>query len=489
MIERDYMRILKQPTRYVFYDSDANDLSILTRLVSANGISYLYKNNKEKWAACPIGLEKYIAKKYHPSLIKNDPNPWQASKLSVTESKIQPRDRLQKDAMKFIIDNSKSTYIAIIVPPGIGKTVLGIMAAIKYGERTLIICPNTNIKAQWMDTLLNMFQIPKQKVLDADSPMKLKTANQDFIICIQQPLASLAESGELEDVLKKLKIGTKITDEAHMFFKNNIAIESSSNIRHNILLTATFTRTNDEESRLFDVIYSKVKRLTITADDLEKYDINKHVNIVAVELNSKLSLEQIRAMTTSAQVGNKYIVTLNIGRYTASTFPNQGVTTYMKQFINVIRIFRNKITYGKMLILVPTIQAVDRVAGILKQIYPDKAIGTLHSKNSKSANNYAKKEANIIVSTIKSAGTGVDIKNLSMMIVGEQFRSKILSNQASGRLRPYFETLKNGEKIQRDTYYVDICDKRITQLRSWRDDRLIELKKKAKSYQVLNPNV
>jgi superfamily II DNA or RNA helicase len=38
----------------------------------------------------------------------------------------------------------------LVLPPGAGKTVLGLEAARRLGQRTLVLCPNTAVQAQWL---------------------------------------------------------------------------------------------------------------------------------------------------------------------------------------------------------------------------------------------------------------------------------------------------------------------------------------------------
>ena len=54
----------------------------------------------------------------------------------------------------------------------------------------------------------------------------------------------------------------------------------------------------------------------------------------------------------------------------------------------------------------------------------------------------------IIVTTIKSCGTGKDIPGLRALISADPLASKLGSRQLVGRLRPYSEIL--------DTYFFDI---------------------------------
>ena len=42
----------------------------------------------------------------------------------------------------------RATYL--VVPPGGGKTLIGLEAARRLGRRAVVLCPNTAIQAQWM---------------------------------------------------------------------------------------------------------------------------------------------------------------------------------------------------------------------------------------------------------------------------------------------------------------------------------------------------
>ena len=58
-----------------------------------------------------------------------------------------PHQRRALDAFERARKTSESAYI--VVPPGGGKTLIGIEAARRLGRPTLILCPNTAIQAQW----------------------------------------------------------------------------------------------------------------------------------------------------------------------------------------------------------------------------------------------------------------------------------------------------------------------------------------------------
>jgi len=476
--------ITKERTRFKFNHATNDHRMMLTKLISANGISYAYIN--DEFAAAPIGVDIFLQKHINTNSIKNMTDTFfNRSKLSYIppeKNMPTPRDQLQKDALDFL-NNQMLEYsqLGLIVPPGIGKSFMGISWAIQQGWKTIIIVPTNNLKSQFYKVLTNMFHIPQQYIADIkNSSQLLKNKDKDWMLCLQTTFSELSKTDELENVFKQLNRGTKIIDEAHLFFRNTLRIDGSANISNNLYMTATFERSSSEESRLFSICMSKVKQFKIDTDALESYGIMKHINILACEVNSYLSKEELANMITLVKIGNKTARTINIGRYMRAVVPDNGyITEYMKQCMTVSKIVREKIIYGKMLVLAPTVNATEIFANILRNIFPNLKIGTINSKNSKSLNDQNKEECDIIVSTVKSTGTGMDIPDLSIVVCTEQYKSPVLSDQVSGRLR----TRKDGK----DTYYVDITDIRVTQFLIWRDERLKILKRKVKSYQRFKP--
>src|ERR1700722_18842177 len=53
-----------------------------------------------------------------------------------------------------------STYL--VVPPGGGKTIIGLECARQAGRPTLVLCPNTAIQAQWIGQWRAQFEPPQE---------------------------------------------------------------------------------------------------------------------------------------------------------------------------------------------------------------------------------------------------------------------------------------------------------------------------------------
>ena len=80
----------------------------------------------------------------------------------------------------------------------------------------------------------------------------------------------------------------------------------------------------------------------------------------------------------------------------------------------------------------------------------------MHSRNSKSDNDYAK-HADIIVTTIGSAGTGTDIPGITDIICCSPFVSRVTCSQVFGRIR----------YIPKKCHYYDIYDESVLMDKIW----------------------
>ena len=158
--------------------------------------------------------------------------------------------------------------------------------------------------------------------------------------------------------------------------------------------------------------------------------------------------------------------------------PDGKMTKFLRIILNVIKQAESEVKYGKTLVLGNTISSSEIVAAYLRKMFPNKKIYTYHSKHSKDENERAKSDADIIVSTTQSAGTGFDWKGLAKLIVFSQYKSWILADQISGRLR------RRDDK--KDTYMWDIVDADIKQLRVWANVRADVEKRKSKSFKVVD---
>ncbi len=371
------------------------------------------------------------------------------------------------------------------------NTFMACFCAIKVGLRTLIIVPTSGIKVQWAETLTDMFGVDPSKVLAVSSPKDFINVKADFVIISQASLASLNKTYDLERVMKANKFGIKVVDEVQMWFHNIIKVDGNANICHNWYLTGTFGRSGDQENNLYQHMFGHLaifreQQKTPTLFNRKPgnvYGMKPHMHVKMMWAHSGLSREEINSVSESIRyserAGKWMRYGISIPAYTKLVIPDDGtMTKFLNTVLRVVKMAESEVNYGKTLILSPTVNSVLVIQSYVEKMFPDKKIGTIHSRNTKAENDKTKAECDILISTVKSCGTGFDVKGLSKLIVAEQFKSWILADQVSGRLR----VRPDGK----DTYMWDIVDSDVKQLRAWANARADVLKKKSKTFKVVD---
>lgn len=396
----------------------------------------------------------------------------------------------QEEAQCIMVDNPDHLYMTqggVITH----NTFMACYSAIKLGLRTLIIAPTTGIKDQWAETLINMFNVDPSKVKKINTPGDFINIRADFVVVSQASLAVLNKTYDLERIMKLNKFGIKVIDEVQMWFHNIIKVDGNSNICHNWYLTGTFGRSGEEENTLYQEMFGdlaifreKDKKPTIfNRKPGNVYGMKPHMHVRMMWTKSGLSKEEIASVTSSMRyserAGKWMRYGISIPAYTELVIPSDGrMTKFLRNVLKVVEMANNEVRYGKMLVLSPTVASVLVLEKYIKKMYPKLKVGTIHSRNPKAENDRVKAECDIMISTVKSCGTGFDVKDLSKLVVAEQFKSWILADQVSGRLRR--------RPDGKDTYMWDIADAQIPQLRAWANARADVLRKKAKTFKVID---
>lgn len=487
------MDIIKERTRIIFADYSDQEKRAIDNMVATMDTVFSYEDSDNRRIYLPTGMMN-VTKQLFPKhkIEDNSAQYWDYAHITPIQHTAEPRNQLQIDFIKFVIEcANKKEKLAGILSPGTGKTFMACYAAIKIGLRTLIIVPTTGIKNQWAETLTGMFNVPEDRVITVNSPKDFINVNGDFVVVSQASLASLNKTYDLEKIMKANKFGIKVIDEVQMWFHNIIKVDGSSNIANNWYLTGTFGRSADDQNALYQQMFGDLKIFR----EMDKkptlfnpkpgnvYGMKPHMNVKMVWTHSGLTKEEIKKVTSSMRYSEREGKWMRFGismpAYTDLVIPKDGrMTKFLNKLLNTIKSANNEVTYGKMLILVPTISSVEVVAKYVKEMYPKLKVGTIHSRNSKQDNGRTRTESDIIISTVKSSGTGSDYKDLSKLVVGEQFKSWILADQVSGRLRR--------RPDGKDTYMWDVVDADIKQLRAWANTRAGILKKKSKSFKVID---
>lgn len=487
------MIITKERTRLIFSDYTEPEKRFLEDRVASMDNIFMYDDKDKHVLALPTGMEQSVKKMFPKATFKDQSDKyWPFSRIEPVQHDAKPRNQLQIDSINFILEQSnKKQKLACILSPGVGKTFLSCYCSIKVGMRTLIIAPTSAIKQQWADTLTGMFNVPKERVLLVKNPSQFVKVNADFVVISQASLAVLNNNYDLERIIKDNKFGIKVVDEVQMWFKNIINVDANSNIANNWYITGTFGRSGDAENKLYQEMFGD---LAIFREKEKKptffnrkpgniYGMKPHMHTKMIWTHSGLSEEEIKSVTNSMRYSEREGKWMRFGisvpKYMNLVIPPDGkMTKFLRTILNVVKQAESEVKYGKTLVLGNTISSSEIIASYLRKMFPKKKIYTYHSKHSKDENERAKVEADIIVSTTQSAGTGFDWKGLAKLVVFSQYKSWILADQISGRLR------RRDDK--KDTYMWDIVDADIKQLRVWANVRADVEKRKSKSFKVVD---
>lgn len=145
----------------------------------------------------------------------------------------------QEKALAKVDLTQEATYL--VIPPGGGKTLIGLEAARRIGRRTLVLCPNTAIQAQWLAQWRASFAtdgIDATVSRDLPTPLTVLTYQAVYADSAIHPegaalLARLRESGPV----------TLILDECHHLLEvwGRVLREVAGSLDHPRLVGLTAT--------------------------------------------------------------------------------------------------------------------------------------------------------------------------------------------------------------------------------------------------------
>lgn len=332
---------------------------------------------------------------------------------------------------------------------GYGKTLLSIYLASLIGYKTLIMCGITEVLKQWKNTLLDktnfdmsrLLLIDSGKILDSIYNGTFDSSHYDIFICTPGIITGYGKKHGNERIWKifqSLGIGLKIFDEAHLNKANIVKINALTNVRYTLYLSADFAQRDNEIQQMYYRIFYKTK--IFKPSEEEMIDM-RYTRGIIMEYNSNPDTNE------KICIFNKYGFSPDL--YMDYQFKKGYIFDVLLYTLN--HIFSSNTGKYKILILSTNISHVDTIYEYLKEKLEDKYnVGRFHSRINEETKEYVKKYADIIVSTYKSFGAGLDVTDIKYVISVNQC-NRIMDNQAAGRARP----MKDGS----DVFYFMFIDK------------------------------
>lgn len=417
---------LKQPVREYFIYS-GNDRTKKPLFGKEHDVIYISSGF--------LKIDDPVIKKLPKPTTINYPTP----KKVTVEMNREPRSPLQEDCIKKIL-TSDSPKITLELKPGVGKTFIATYATSKLGLKPLVVAPTTLLKNQWVEEFVGC-GIPREDIATKiwDAPNKK--------LCVVTISAIELELGKdwesLMKVINESSFGIKIVDEAHLHLKGMLRLDAICNIKHNWYLSATLGRSDIQEDDILNRALLDADRFVGDAT-YEEYQ-TEYINVVFQDVyyypSNKLCQDYFKYGTHGLIKATYY----NMLKHYKDGVP------LIENIITIAKRARNMIDYGSMIMIIPLLDIIDKVKEAMdKDPYFSKySYGSVDGSMKLSEKSEVLKR-DIILSTMASVGTGVDVKGLSILINFDAFKSPITAEQCVGRLRR--------RKDDKECYYVDVRD-------------------------------
>lgn len=409
------------------------------------------------------------------------------------EEIVAPRNDEQRDVINFIAGlqhfstNRDIQQLFLVKKPGFGKTYCAGVGMCLWKTKTLIITHRDQLRDQWMDSLYHMSGLTGKEVHEITSSEEVyditmgnfKNKYDVYLMTHATFRAGMRRIGSMklaQQITKNLGIGMKIIDEAHLEFRDTILMDCIFNVRRNLYLTATDGRSQKEENKIFRHVFSNAlyyKPSALLSNNLPK----KWVDYVTVGVNTHV-LPNVYKYRIAGGKG------MNPASYGKWVIKNDKKNTHFKCVTELVRGLYMDDEHAKVIIFMPLIELCQDCAFWINKhlsrdnTFPyDLTIRTINSSNTKRENELNKR-ADVIVTTIASAGTGTDIPGITDIICCSPFVSKITAEQTFGRIR----------YIPKICHYYDIYDLSVQMDKFWLRSRYKKFKELAKSVQHLTWN-
>ena len=358
--------------------------------------------------------------------------------------KYPPKDEKQELALQFLTGKGEYNYtkasdqLFLALNTGAGKTYLGLVYTALLNVKTIIITTNVGWLNQWKEAILehtNIVSTEVKLITGSDILTILNDKrNHDNIkiwMVTHASLMSFANEYGWENVdmfFKKIGIGLKIIDEAHLNFDSLYFEDYASSIYKTLYLSATPCRGNAAEDRIYQAYFHSVPML-----DLFDNENDPHTHYISLLYKSGMDAYEVNALHTIHGFNKSYYADLlitkdnfdYISRIVMDMISNiSGKKIFFFATNNSVLYFYEWLRYNYM--------ELANDIGIYTSINPDKDQA---------------KENTIILTTSKSAGACLDIKDLMVCInMAEPTSSPPQNQQRFGRTRAY------------NSFYIDVVD-------------------------------
>ena len=221
-----------------------------------------------------------------------------------------------------------------------------------------------------------------------------------------------------ENLFNTLGTSIVLNDESHQEFHNVFKVMLFSNVRLLIGLTATLLTNDKDMERMHNILFPEDNRIS------NVIPYNKYINVYSVRYRLQ-NRKFIRFKSGFGYSQPTFEASIMRNRKTLLNYYEMIKTLIKGMYI------KRKKKGDKMLIFMGTVEMCKIFVNLVKKDYSNLIVGKYTEEDSYDVF----EESDIIISTIPSAGTAIDIADLIAVIQTVNVDSPSANTQTSGRLR------------------------------------------------------
>lgn len=439
-----YYTLVKFLKQWTLYDKNSKDFTE-TSFYIRNKYNNSFIFHIGQWASFETFLSQNTVRKEFYEIIYEDDIKYDTYEFKlITGPEKQPKD-YQEDAKNFIIEQNPESYKAklICLPTGSGKT-FSFLYTCTFLKRKVFVPISPGYMAQWCEVVQQTLNVSKKEIMSINGKDELKgfldmavegtlgpykfifvsiDTYRNYIKAYEEKGDSIISEGYAclpHEVGRYAKIGCGLFDEIHENLNLVFKIMSITQCSLWVGLSATFLSKDDFVTKIQKTMFPKELRY-------DKVKMDKYIGLYSIGY----AFNNIRdsKIRTSSWGNNMY----SHVEYEKSILKNKrNLQNYMKMVCSVSDMLcRDQLKEGdRYLIFASLKEMCVKIRDTLRQKYTDLKVDTYISgdpdKNIKS---------DIIVSTLGSAGTALDIPDLRRVFMTTSVDSPVANLQALGRLR------------------------------------------------------
>lgn len=374
---------------------------------------------------------------------------------------------VQLPVLDYLLHQKVKANHLVTLSTGVGKSLCSMFAAAEMGKRVLYLL-RPAFMDKWFDDLHKTYELTKEDIISVSGSYQLmgllalaknhpdkvpkiiilsNKTYQNYLKAYEKDGTAILEQGYAclpDEMYEHLGVGIRFIDEVHLDFHLNFKADLYTNTEHASAFSASLIDSQPFIVRMYNIAYPVIDRYK--APPPKKY----------IEARGVLYKTRDNLTPKISWAGRKEY---SHGAYEQWILKSPTLTDNYLNMINDIvqgEYITNYREGDRLLIFCYSIEMATVLTEYFKEQYPDKTVERYVEEDA-----FANvMEPDIRISTVLSAGTGIDIKKLKVAILTTAISSEKSNIQALGRLRelenddraPVFFWLTN-EKIDKHMRY------------------------------------